>query len=103
LQPERSSHGQQRRQSRIAARRQGAIQAFAFDAGRFGDLRDANRLREMPQREEKRFRLVDMLERGFQVFDGELGIGLKLVYEFDFVRDAGVGPFGGLLHGFVRS
>lgn len=84
-----ASDGDQRREARIAARRQGAIQAFAFDASGLGDFGDTLRLGDVAQGDEKDAGLIFILKRGLQIRGGEFRVVAEAANDGLVMRCAG--------------
>jgi len=90
LQPDGLGDGDQRRKTRIAAGRQGSIQALPFDPRGLGNLGDASpRLGDTTQRDKQDFRLVRVIQCGLQVLDGEFRVITQSTNDGLVVRNAG--------------
>lgn len=83
--------GHQRGEAGIAFGREGAVEAFAFDAGFLGDFGDAATiLADLAQDDEENARFV-VFERGAENLGGEGRIGAEFFDESVFVGDGSAG------------
>src|SRR3981189_1404294 len=64
----------QRGQPRVAANRQGSIEALTLDASSFGDSGDAPGLRDMPQRNQQNLGFILIFQRRFEILGGKLRV-----------------------------